>query len=76
MNSDKIVDCKGLFCPMPVVGLNKAIKEIEMGQILEVLATDPASVPDFRAWTMRTGNELLESKEEKGVYKFFIRKTK
>ena len=70
------MDCKGLFCPTPVVNASKAIKEIEVGQILEVLATDPASMPDFKAWTSRTGHELLESKEEAGIYKFYIRRTK
>ncbi len=76
MKTGKTLDCKGLFCPMPVVNVRKAMNEIEAGQILEVLATDPAAVPDFRAWAQRTGNELLESKEENGVYKFSIRKTK
>lgn len=76
MKADKTLDCKGQFCPQPVFNASKAIKEIEVGQILEVLATDPASVPDFKAWTSRTGQELLESKEEAGVYKFYIKRTK
>jgi TusA-related sulfurtransferase len=76
MKADKTLDCKGLFCPTPIFNASKAIKEIEVGQILEVLATDPASVPDFKAWTSRTRNELLDYKEEVGVYKFYIKRTK
>lgn len=76
MKADKTLNGKGLFCPMPIFEASKAIKEIEVGQILEVLATDPASVPDFKAWTSRTGHELVEYKQEEGVYKFYIRKTK
>lgn len=48
MKADKTLDGKGLFCPMPVFEASKAIKKIEIGQILEVLATDPASVPDLK----------------------------
>jgi len=76
MKADKTLNGRGLFCPMPVFEASKLIKELEVGQVLEVLATDPASVPDFKAWTSRTGHELVEYKEEAGVYKFYIRKTK
>jgi tRNA 2-thiouridine synthesizing protein A len=70
----KTVDYKGLFCPMPIVKISKDIKEIEVGQVVEMLADDPGSKADMEAWAKQTGNELLEMKEEGGVFKFHIRR--
>ena len=71
---DKVLDAKGLLCPMPVIKTRKAIKEIEIGQVLEVLATDKGAVKDFQAWSRQTGNDLLDSHESGGVYTFHIRR--
>ena len=60
---------------MPVLKTRKAIKEIAVGDTLQVLSTDPGSVRDFEAFCRSTGNELLESDEENGVFIFLIRKT-
>jgi tRNA 2-thiouridine synthesizing protein A len=68
------LDCKGLSCPMPIVKTAKVMKEVGAAEVIEVLATDPGSVPDFTAWCKATGNELLESGEESGTYRFVIRK--
>jgi len=79
IKADKTLDARGLMCPMPVMKTNLAIKEIQIGQILEVLATDPASKFDIPAWCKSTGNELLATEEEKGettIYKFYIRRVK
>jgi tRNA 2-thiouridine synthesizing protein A len=73
---DKVLDTKGLLCPMPIIKTRKAIKEIALGQVLEVQATDKGSVKDFEAWSRQTGNELLDSGEAGGVYTFHIRKAK
>ena len=73
---DKTVDYKGLFCPMPIVRVSKAIKEVEVGQALEMLADDPGSKPDMEAWARQTGHELLNVVEESGVFKFYVRRTK
>ena len=73
---DKVLDAKGLMCPMPVIKARKAIKEIALGEVLQVLATDKGAVKDFEAWSRQTGNELLDSSEAGGVYTFHIRKTK
>jgi len=73
---DKVLDAKGLLCPMPVIKARKAIKEIELGQVLEVLATDKGAVKDFEAWSRQTGNSLLDSSETGGVYIFHIRRDK
>ncbi|TKJ28766.1 MAG: response regulator SirA [Chloroflexi bacterium B3_Chlor] len=70
----KTVDYKGLFCPMPIVKVSKDIKEIEVGQVLEMLADDPGSKADMQAWSKQTGNELLDMQEEGGVFKFYVRR--
>ncbi len=71
----RTLDAKGLKCPMPVVKTKKEIAKIAVGEILEVLATDPGSMADITAWAKSTGNELLEAKKEEGVFKFYIRRT-
>jgi tRNA 2-thiouridine synthesizing protein A len=75
MKADKTVDYKGLFCPMPIVKIAKAIKEIEVGQVLEMLADDPGSKADMQAWARQTGHELLDTQEEGGVFNFYVRRT-
>jgi len=75
----KVLDARGLMCPMPVVKTGQAIKEINVGDVLEVLATDPASKPDITAWAKMTGNELLKVEEQAGnpaEYRFLIRRLK
>ncbi|MGN7298301.1 sulfurtransferase TusA family protein [Ferdinandcohnia sp. SAFN-114] len=74
MNIDKVLDAKGLACPMPIVKTKKAIDSLESGQILEVLATDKGAKNDLTAWAASTGHELVETKEENGVLYFYIKK--
>jgi len=68
------VDAKGLSCPMPIVKTAQAIKTVPVGELVEVLATDPGSVKDFAAWTRSTGNEIVEQSEDDGVYRFVIKR--
>ena len=68
------LDLKGLSCPMPIAKTARAIRELERGDLIEALATDPGSVPDFAAWCDTTGNELVEHTSVDGVYRFVIRK--
>jgi tRNA 2-thiouridine synthesizing protein A len=70
----RTLDLKGLSCPMPIVKTARAMKEMASGEVLEALATDPGSVPDFAAWAKSTRNELIEQTEEGGVYRFVLRK--
>ena len=73
---DVSIDCKGLICPMPVVKTRKALKRMDIDQILEMVATDPGSVPDMEAWEKQTRHQILHSDEpEEGVFRFVIRKT-
>jgi tRNA 2-thiouridine synthesizing protein A len=55
------LDCLGLKCPLPVVQLARRIMEIEPGQVIEVLADDPAAAPDIAAWCRMRGQELVEA---------------
>jgi tRNA 2-thiouridine synthesizing protein A len=71
---DQVLDCIGLACPLPVVKTAQAIKTIEVGQVLELLATDPGVEPDMRAWSSRTGNELLGIERDGEVFHVFLRR--
>lgn len=73
---DQRLDCKGLACPLPVIKTKQAIDKMTLGQILEMVATDPGSIPDMQAWSRKTGHELLEAKQDGNLYIFYIRKTK
>ena len=69
-----LLDVKGLACPLPVLKAKKKLKSLEPGDELEVLATDPSAVEDFRAFSELTGHELLGWSEEDGVYSFRLRR--
>ncbi len=68
------LDARGLLCPMPIVKTAKAMKELEPGQVLKVMATDRGSLADIPAWAQTTGNELLEQREDGDTFVFFVRK--
>jgi tRNA 2-thiouridine synthesizing protein A len=72
--SDKILDTKGLRCPLPVLRARKAMKDMDRGQVIEIHATDPSSVQDFQAFCKTTGHLLLDSRRDGEVYIFEIRK--
>lgn len=71
---DRVLDCRGLLCPMPVVRTSREIKALQPGQVLKMLATDRGAITDIPAWADDTGNELLEWREEDGALVFLIRK--
>jgi tRNA 2-thiouridine synthesizing protein A len=70
----RTLDLKGLSCPLPIAKTAQAMKQLLPGDVIEVLATDPGSVPDFRAWCTSTGNELVEQTEDGGVFRFVVGK--
>lgn len=76
ITSSRTLDCRGLLCPMPIIEVSKALKGMEVGQILEMLATDPGSKPDMEAWARQTGHELLDVREEGGLLKFYVCRSK
>jgi len=67
------LDCRGMFCPMPIVHLKKATKNMQPGQVLRLVATDPGSKRDVPAWAEKTGNMILDSSEEDKELTFIIR---
>ncbi|MBB5325317.1 TusA-related sulfurtransferase [Anoxybacillus tepidamans] len=74
MNVAKMVDAKGLSCPMPLVKTKKAIDELTSGQVLEVQTTDKGAKNDLAAWAKVSGHKLVDMKEENGVLTFWIEK--
>ena len=70
----QLVDTRGMLCPMPIVLANRAMKTLQVGDVLKILATDKGALKDFPAWADDTGNELLSSGEENGALMFLIRK--
>jgi tRNA 2-thiouridine synthesizing protein A len=73
---DKVMDLKGLPCPMPVVKVSKGIKEVQVGQVIEALTTDPGALTDFPAWARTSGNEILKTDQDGGVIKIYIKRLK
>lgn len=71
----QVLDTKGLNCPLPILKTKKAIQALPAGETLEVHATDPGSVKDMEAFCRSTGNQLLSSTDEGGVFKFQIKKS-
>jgi tRNA 2-thiouridine synthesizing protein A len=74
MKPDFTLDCYGLLCPMPVFKASQKIKELETGQILEIISTDDGIKSDIKAWCEKTGNELLKIDEDDGEFHTFVRK--
>jgi len=69
-----VVDARGQACPGPLVTLAKALKDAAAGDLLELVATDPGSRTDVPAWAELSGNEVLESREADGEFRYLIRK--
>ena len=72
---EKVMDLKGLPCPMPVVKMSKGIKEVDIGQIVEAHTTDPGALADFPAWARTSGNEIVKTDQDGDVIKFYIKRT-
>ncbi|MEX6429633.1 MAG: sulfurtransferase TusA family protein [Ferrimicrobium sp.] len=70
------LDCTGLQCPLPVIKTSQAMKSLEIGSVLELLATDPGVEPDMNAWSARTGNELLGITKDGDVFHVLLRRTR
>ena len=74
MNFDKELDARGLNCPLPILRAKKALTELQSGQVLKIVATDPGSVKDFQAFSKQTGNELLSHASEGKEFTFFMKR--
>lgn len=75
IQTDKVLDAKGLACPMPIVKTRKIIKDMEGGQVLEIHSTDPGTVADLKAWSESAGHEYVGNEEENGVWRHFVKKS-
>jgi tRNA 2-thiouridine synthesizing protein A len=74
MNFDKELDARGLNCPLPILRAKKALNDMQSGQVLRVVATDPGSVKDFQAFAKQTGNELLSQAENNKEFEFYLKR--
>jgi len=72
----RTLDYKGLKCPMPIVKISQEIGKIAVGQVVEVHTTDPGSLSDFPAWAKTTGQQILETKQEPGLIRVFVKRIK
>lgn len=72
--ADKQVDARGLNCPLPILRAKQALDEMDSGQTVHVLATDPSSVLDFKAFAARTGHQLLETQQVNDEFSFLLQK--
>ncbi|MDP2773136.1 MAG: sulfurtransferase TusA family protein [Nocardioides sp.] len=73
-SADLTIDAKGQKCPMPVLLASRGIKKIEPGQVMLIEATDGGAKSDIPSWAKDTGNELLETSNADGIFRFVIRK--
>ncbi|MCG6954134.1 MAG: sulfurtransferase TusA family protein [Betaproteobacteria bacterium] len=74
MQFDKELDARGLNCPLPILRAKKSLTDMQTGQVLKIVATDPGSVKDFEAFAKQTGNQLLSSSEENKEYTFYMKR--
>ena len=76
MKADAILDTLGLYCPMPIVKTAEKIKDLTIGQVLEIISDDEGIKEDMPAWCKRTGNEFLRTEEREGEYRVYVKKLK
>jgi len=72
--ADETLDAIGLDCPLPLVKTLQTLENLDTGQVLQVLCTDPGSITDFQIFCKTTGNELLSHSANDGVYSFLIKR--
>ena len=74
MQHDKEIDTRGLNCPLPILRAKKALSDVQSGQVLKIVATDPGSVKDFETFSKQTGHALVSQAEANGEFTFFLKK--
>ena len=74
MPHDKEIDTRGLNCPLPILRTKKALSDVQSGQVLKVVATDPGSVKDFETFARQTGHALLSHAEANGEFTFYMKR--
>ena len=74
MNFDKELDARGLNCPLPILRAKKALNDMQSGQVLKIVSTDPGSVKDFQAFCKQTSNELLSQADSDKEFVFYLKR--
>ena len=74
MDVDKILDVRGLVCPLPLLKAKQELNGLDSGLLLQVVCTDPGSVRDFEVFARQSGNQLLRQEENDGVYSHWLRR--
>jgi tRNA 2-thiouridine synthesizing protein A len=74
MDAHKEIDTRGLNCPLPILKAKKALSELQAGDVLKVLSTDPGSVRDFQAFARQTGNELVDQTSAGDEFVHYLRR--
>jgi tRNA 2-thiouridine synthesizing protein A len=74
MDAQKELDTRGLNCPLPILKTKKALADMQSGEVLKVVATDPGSVRDFQAFARQTGNELIEQRPVGDEFIHYLRR--
>ena len=74
IEAQKEIDTRGLNCPLPILKAKKALAEMQSGEILKVVATDPMSTRDFQAFARQTGTELLGQETHEGEFVHLLRR--
>jgi TusA-related sulfurtransferase len=74
MDAQKEIDTKGLKCPLPILRAKKALSDMNSGDVLKVVATDPGSMRDFQAFARQTGNELVEQQTQGDEFIHYLRR--
>ncbi len=73
---DKVVDARGTSCPGPLLAAKRAIAEVPVGGIMEVLSSDPGTKRDLPLWAKKMGHEYLGTIEEAGYWRIFVKRGK
>jgi tRNA 2-thiouridine synthesizing protein A len=74
MHFHKETDASGLNCPLPILRCKKSLSDMAAGDVLKIIATDPGSVKDFKAFCVQTGHEMLQLDEHEKTFTFYIKK--
>ena len=74
MQFDREIDTRGLNCPLPILRTKKSLADVQSGQVLKIVATDPGSVKDFETFARQTGHVLLSHAEANGEFTFYLKK--
>lgn len=71
---DRQIDVSGLFCPRPLLEAKKALQQLQHGQVLKVITTDPAAIIDFKAFIVVSTHRLLRYEQVEKEYRFWLEK--